>query len=42
VEVKKISRKKKVRRPKKQVVSKPKAQKLPKVEIPVTEEIKPS
>jgi hypothetical protein len=42
VEVKKVAKKKKVRRPKKQVVSKSKAQKQPKVEIPVTEEIKPS
>ena len=39
--VKKAAKKKKVRRPKKQVVSKPKAQNLPKVEKPVTEEIKP-
>jgi hypothetical protein len=41
VEVKKVVKKKKVRRPKKQVVPKPKAQNLPKVEKPVTEEIKP-
>ena len=41
VEVKKVAKKKKVPKPKKQAVSKPKAQKLPNVQIPVTEEIKP-
>jgi len=40
MEVKKTARKKKVRRPRKRVISKPKTQKLPKVELPVTEEIK--
>jgi hypothetical protein len=41
VEVKKVTKKKKVRKPKNQAVSKPKIQKLPKVEVPVAEEIKP-
>ena len=39
--VKKTAKKKKVRKPIKRVIAKPKAQKLLKVEKPVTEEIKP-
>lgn len=41
VVVKKATKKTKVRKPRKQVVSKPKVQELPKIEKPVTEEIKP-
>jgi hypothetical protein len=41
VEVKKTVKKKKVRNPRKKIVSKPKAPKLPKVEKPVVEEVKP-
>jgi hypothetical protein len=40
-EVKKTTRKKKVRKPRKTVVSKAKAPKLPNIEKPVTEEVKP-
>ena len=41
VVVKKATKKKKVRKPRKQVVSKPKVQELPKIEKPLTEEVKP-
>ena len=41
VVVKKTAKKKKVRKPRKQVVSKPKVQELPKIEKPITEEVKP-
>jgi hypothetical protein len=41
VVVKKAAKKKKVRKPRKQVVSKPKVQELPKIEKPLTEEVKP-